>query len=343
MGILLSVLAEKTGLAYKGNDVELKGVNTLDKAGPQELSFLVSHKYLPMLQTTRAGAVLVEEKHAESVPSALVSSGNVYLDWMKVVNQFAKPQGCLSGVSDKAYIHTEAVVHETASVYPFAFIGAGAEIGPNVAIFPGCYVGEDCRIGKGCILYPNSVLMVGTVLGDNVILQPGSVLGADGYGYAQGPTGHTKIPQIGNVELGNNVEIGANSTIDRAALDSTSIGDGTKIDNLVMLAHNVKVGQHCLIISQVGVAGSTKIGDNVILAGQAGVVDNIEIGDNSKVGPQTGVNKSLPSGAQVWGSPAVEYGTCLKHYARIPKIPELFLRVKKLEKELEKTKNASRE
>ncbi len=318
MGILLSALAKKAGLSYSGRDVELKGVNTLDKAGPEDLSFLVSHKYLPMLQTTKAGAVLVEEKHAKSVPSALISSGNVYLDWMTVVNEFAKPQGSLSGISDLAYIHTGAVVHETASVYPFSFIGDGVEVGADAVVFPGCYLGENCKIGKGCILYPNAVLMAGTVLGENVIIQPGAVLGADGYGYAQGPTGHVKIPQIGTVRLGSNVEVGANSTIDRAALDATSIGDGTKIDNLVMLAHNVKVGRHCLIISQVGVAGSTKIGDNVILAGQAGVADNMEIGDNVKVGPQAGVGKNLSSGAQVWGSPAVDYGTCLKHYARIP-------------------------
>ena len=172
MSIRLSVLAEKLGLSFTGSDYDVTGVNTLEKAGAGEISFLVNPKYSQQLESTKAGCVLTTKSYADKVECALVSS-NVYMDLAKIVDVFAEPQGCLSGISELAYVHPEAKVDETATVYPFAFIGAGASVGAGSTVFAGCYIGENSRIGSGCILYPNIVVMGGITLGDNVILQPG--------------------------------------------------------------------------------------------------------------------------------------------------------------------------
>jgi UDP-3-O-[3-hydroxymyristoyl] glucosamine N-acyltransferase len=340
MKIKLSALAEKLGLDHTGEDIEIAGVNTLDKAGPEDISFLVNPKYVHQLDTTRAGCVLTSGPYVEKVGRALVSA-NVYMDLAKIVDFFAKPQGCLSGVSELAFIHPEAKVDPSATVYPFAFVGARASVGPGSSVFAGCYVGEDSSIGANCLLYPHAVVMGGVTLGDNVILQPGAVLGGDGYGYAQTPVGHMKIPQIGTLIVEDNVEIGSNTAIDRAALDTTRIGRGTKIDNLVQIGHNVQIGEHCLIIGQVGIGGSTKVGNHVVLAGQVGVADNADIGDGAMIGAQSGIAGKVEGGSRLAGSPAMPAGTFLKSAGFcMPKLPELFRRVKALEKELNAVKAA---
>ncbi|WP_419788050.1 UDP-3-O-(3-hydroxymyristoyl)glucosamine N-acyltransferase [Pseudodesulfovibrio sp.] len=343
MRIKLSALAEKLGLEYTGADFEITGVNTLDKAEADEISFLVNPKYAPELKTTKAGCVLTTGSYADKVERALLSA-NVYMDLAKVVNLFAEPQGCLSGISELAFIHPSAQLAENVTVYPFAFIGANAVVGEGSTIFTGCYVGEGSFIGSNCTLYPNVVVMGGLSLGNNVILQPGAVLGGDGYGYAQTPAGHMKIPQIGTVIVEDNVEIGANSAIDRAALDNTRIGAGTKIDNLVQIGHNVQVGQHCLLIGQVGIGGSSHVGNGVVLAGQVGVADNSNIGDGVMVAGQSGIHGNVEAGSRLAGSPVMPAGTFLKAAGVcFPKLPELFKRVKMLEKELDALKKQSEE
>ena len=340
MKIKLSALAEKLGLDHTGDDMEITGVNTLEKAGPEDISFLVNPKYAQLLDTTRAGCVLTSGPYADRVARALVSS-NVYMDLATVVNLFAKPQGCLQGVSEFAYVHPEAMVDASATVYPFAFIGARAVVGARSVVFPGCYVGEDSAVGTDCLLYPNAVVMGEVRLGDNVILQPGAVLGGDGYGYAQTPLGHMKIPQIGTVVVEDGVEIGSNTAIDRAALDTTRIGRGTKIDNLVQIGHNVQVGEHCLIIGQVGIGGSTKVGNHVVLAGQVGVADNADIGDGAMIAAQSGLAGKVEPGSKLAGSPVMPAATYLKAAGScMPRLPELFRRVKALEKELNAVKAA---
>jgi len=330
----LSAVAGKVGLAFTGHDLDVAGVNTLALAGPGEIAPLFSRKYLPELAASRAGVVLCAEGFAPAGRTCLISA-NPKLDWARVVALFARPQGCLTGVSPQAYVHPEASLGPDCTVYPFAFVGARAVVGAGSALFPGVYVGEDCVLGASCTLYPNCVLMAGTVLGERVAVHAGTVLGSDGFGYAQGPAGHVKIPQVGNVVIGNDVEIGANTAIDRAALDATRIGDGTKIDNLVQIAHNVETGRHCLIISQVGIAGSTKLGHGVVLAGQAGLRDNISLGDGVQVAAQSGVGVDLPPGALVGGSPSMDAATFLKMSLMLPKLPELARRVRRLEKALE--------
>lgn len=339
MPFQLKELAERLGIESRGPDKTIRGVNTLEKAGPDEIAFLASPKYAHLLESTHAGAVLLDEKHAPRVESALVSA-HVRLDWARVVMLFARPQGSMRGRHELAYVHPEAVIHESATVYPFAFIGPRAEIGAGATVFPGCYVGEDCRVGEGSTLYPNVVLMAGTRLGSNVVIHPGTSIGADGYGYVQGPAGHVKVPQIGRVEIEDDVEIGANSAVDRAALDATRIGRGTKIDNLVQIAHNVQIGPCCLLVSQVGIAGSTTVGAGVVMGGQAGVADNLSIGDGAMLAPQVGVGRDVPAKAAIGGSPQMEYNTYLRAGLALPKLPELLHRVRRLEKEIESLKAA---
>jgi UDP-3-O-[3-hydroxymyristoyl] glucosamine N-acyltransferase len=330
----VSEVAGKVGLTFSGHDFEICAVNTLVLAGPADLAPLLNRKHLPELAQSRAGAVLCEEKYASKGRTCLLSQ-NVKLDWARVVALFARPQGCLTGVSPQAYVHPEAVLGPGVTVYPFAFVGARATLGQGTTLFPGVYVGEDCVLGQDCILYPNSVLLAATVLGDRVTIHAGAVLGSDGYGYAQSPAGHVKIPQVGVVAVGSDVEIGANSTVDRAALDATRIGDGTKIDNLAQIAHNVQIGRNCLIVSQAGIAGSTRLGNGVVLGGQVGLRDNISLGDGVQVAGQSGVGVDLPAGAMVGGSPSMDAATFLKMSLTLPKLPELARRVRKLEKALE--------
>ncbi|MBT8763271.1 UDP-3-O-(3-hydroxymyristoyl)glucosamine N-acyltransferase [Desulfohalobiaceae bacterium Ax17] len=331
--MLLSELAQKLGLKLVGDDLEITGVNTLDKAKEDEISFLANPKYIPLLKTTKAGAVIVDEEHATKLNRALISA-NPYLDFVRTVQLFAKPQGSFTGQSPLAYIHEAAEVHPSATIYPHVYIGPGARIGENTQIFPSCYIGENSVIGDNCIIYPNVSIMARTIIGNKVIIHAGVVIGSDGFGFAQGELGLEKFPQVGQVIIEDNVEIGANTTIDRAALGETRIGQGTKIDNLVQIGHNVKVGENSILVAQVGIAGSTTLGKNVILAGQVGVAGHLEIGDNCRVAAQAGVGKTLPPNTDVGGSPAMEHSAYLRSSVLMPKLPELFKKIRQLEKEI---------
>ncbi len=333
----LSELAEKLGaqllLGDGFEDIVVTGINTLEEAGPSELSFLSNPKYTGQLKTTGAGAVIVRPEHSSEVKRALVAD-QPYELFARALTLFMHPQGSFQGVSHLAHIDHTAAVGENCNIYPFSFIGPRVVLGKGCSVFPGCYIGEDCVIGDGCVLYPHVTLMAGTVIGSGCVLQPGVVIGAEGFGFIRVQDGISKIPQIGIAEIGNNVEIGANSTVDRAVLSKTTIGDGTRIDNLVQIGHNVKMGKNCLIVAQVGIAGSTQVGDNVTMAGQAGLSGHLHIGSNSTIGPQSGVAKDIPEGKVVSGTPTMDYNIYLRMATLMPKIPELFKRVSSLEKEL---------
>ena len=315
----LSEIAAQLGLILQGDDAEVIGVNTLEGAGPDEVSFLANPKYADQLAATRAGAVIVRPEHAGDVRRALISE-NPYQDFGRVLELFAAPQGSFSGISPLAFIHPDAELGDGVTVYPFVYIGPHATVESGVKLFPGVYVGENVRIGKGCILHP------------------GSVLGADGFGFARTPAGIQKIPQVGKVTIGNAVEVGANAAIDRAVLDATRIGDGTKIDNLAQIGHNVQIGRNGFVVSQVGISGSTTVGDNCTFAGQVGIAGHLHIGDNVTIGPQSGVAKDIPSDVVVGGTPTVDQRTYMRTLALMPRFPELFKRLSKLEKELEELK-----
>ncbi len=333
--ISLSKVAQLLSLSLKGEDKEVTGVNTLELAGPCDVSFLANPKYIDKLENTKAGAVIIAPEHADKVECALVSE-NPYLDFGRILHVFAKKQGSFEGISELAHICDEVELGQSVTIYPFAYIGPNVKIGNNVTIFPNVYIGENCQIGDNSILYPNCVLMSDTVLGDKCIIHAGVVLGADGFGFIRDNDIVNKIPQIGKVIIGNSVEVGANTTIDRAVLDSTKIKNHTKIDNLVQVGHNVEIGECSLIVSQVGISGSTIIGKNATFAGQAGIAGHLKIGDNVTIAPKSGVAKDIADNATVGGAPAVDQMTFMKTLTLMPKFPELFKRISKLEKELAK-------
>jgi UDP-3-O-[3-hydroxymyristoyl] glucosamine N-acyltransferase len=332
-------LAEKLGLVLTGEvpSVNIKGINTLEAAGPGELSFLANPKYLPFLKSTGASAVIVDEAHAPEVKCALVSR-NPYLDFGRALSFFARKEGCLGGISELAFIHPEAELGEGCVAYPFVFVGARAKIGKGCVLFPGVYVGEDCVLGDNCLLYPHVVLLSRVELGEACELSPGVVLGADGFGFTRknssGASGIQRIPQTGFVRLGKEVSVGANTAIDRGVLGPTKVGDETKIDNLVQIGHNADIGREAIIVAQSGIAGSVKTGDRVTLAAQAGISGHLRIGDDAVIGPRSGVAKDVPDNFSGGGSPLVDGQTFLRTLALMPKLPELARRIARLEKEL---------
>ena len=327
----ISQIAKSLGLSYQGEDFTVTRVNTLGEAGSTELSFLSNPKYISQLASTKAGAVILRKEHAHSVKNAIVCE-EPYHAFAQCIALFAEPEGTFIGVSPFASIDPSAEIGEDCTIYPYVYIGAYAKIGKGCKLFPGTYVGEHCQLGDNCVLYPNSVLMSQTILGNSCTLQPGAILGGEGYGFVRTPQGIHKIPQIGKVEIGNKVEVGANTTIDRAALSATRIGDGTCIDNLVQVGHNVSFGKNCFVIAQSGIAGSTTFGDNCTLAAQAGVSGHLHIGDNVTIGPQAGVAKNLEENSVVSGSPSTPYSNYMRISALTPKLPDLFKRMSKLEK-----------
>jgi UDP-3-O-[3-hydroxymyristoyl] glucosamine N-acyltransferase len=333
----LHELAATLGLQVQGPDVEIQGVASLELAGGHDLSFLSGPKHAPLLTETKAGAVILPQEYANQTHRALISA-NPYLDFARASRLFEKPQGSQTGHSALAFIHPEARVHPTAVIYPFVFIGPRVEVAEDCRLFCGVYLGEDCRVGARTTLYPNVVLMAGTILGQDVIIHPGTVLGSDGFGYTPSPDGLEKVPQVGRLVIEDQVEIGANCAIDRATLDATRIGRGTKIDNLVQIGHNVEVGPNGILVSQVGIAGSTKLGCRVTLAGQVGIADHLRLGDDCRVGAKSGVNRSLEGGQDYLGSPAVEARKFMRIAASWNRLPDLSKRVAALEKELEALK-----
>ncbi len=330
----LGELAERLGAELRGDPgVEVRGVAPLDRAGADEVSFLSNPKYAPLLATTGAAAVIVAPGVEVPGRAALVTE-NPYLAFARAVALLHPQELPRRGVEPGAWIHPSARLGPDVTALSGCYVDEEAEVGDRTVLFPGAYVGRGARIGRDCVLYPNAVVREGCVLGDRVILQPGAVVGSDGYGYARDGSRHVKIPQVGIVVLEDDVEVGANTTIDRAALGETRIRRGTKIDNLVQIGHNVEVGEDCLIVAQVGVSGSTRVGNRVVLAGQVGLVGHIKIGDGAMVGAQSGVTGDVPAGAAVTGSPALPHREFLRIQPVVRRLPELRQKVRQLERRL---------
>ncbi len=330
----LSKLAQYLKRDFKGKDVEIRGCNTLMDAKEDEISFLSNPKYVKYLALTRAGAVVLGPEYAERTNCSIIISENPYLDFAKIVSLFAKEQGEFQGISDGSFIHKEAIIGENVTIYPHVYIGPRAKIGDNTTIFSGSYIGEDVSIGKECLIYPNVVIMGGCVIGNKVILHPGVVIGSDGFGFAMENGVREKFPQIGRVVIEDNVEIGANTTVDRASLGETRIGRGTKIDNQVQIGHNVIIGENSVIVAQVGIAGSTRIGNNVILAGQVGIAGHVKITDGVIIGAKSGVGKDINKTGVYSGIPVMEHSKFLRLSSLLPKLYDIYREFKKLKKEV---------
>ncbi|HDD35463.1 MAG TPA: UDP-3-O-(3-hydroxymyristoyl)glucosamine N-acyltransferase [Candidatus Desulfofervidus auxilii] len=325
-------------------DIEIKGLAPIEKAKAGDITFIANPRYKKYLTQTQASAVIVP-LDIKDAPVALIRTKNPYLTYARVAQLFYRWPYQFRGISSGAFIAEGVRLGKNVTIYPFSFIESGTEIGDETIVFTGVYIGPNVKIGKKVIIYPNVSILADCEIGSGVIIHSGAVIGSDGFGFAPDEKGnYVKIPQLGRVRIEDDVEIGANTTIDRAALGETVIKKGTKIDNLVQIAHNVEIGENSIIVAQVGIAGSTKIGNRVTLAGQVGVVGHIEIGDGVTIGAKSGVPKSVSAGQTVAsGVPAMPYQTYLRTMLLLPRLPEFTSRLKKLEKELTILKNKIKE
>lgn len=300
------VAALVEGELFGDGAVRLDGVAALDGAGPGDLSFLSNGRYLTQFQASRAGAVLCTREHRDATPGPTVRIvvTDPHRALLRVVRVLVPEAERPSGVEATAIVGRGAALGEDVYLGPHVVVGKGARIGDRSVLMAHTVVGDGAQVGADATLHPHVVLYPGTVVGDRVTLHAGVRLGCDGFGYVPGPSGHDKIPHHGRCRVGDDVEIGANSTVDRGSVGDTVIGPGTKIDNLVQIGHNVRIGARCLIMAQVGVAGSTIVEDEVILAGQAGLAGHFTVGKRARVGAQAGVIGDVAAGTTVSGYPA---------------------------------------
>ncbi len=327
----LKELARLVGGEIVGSgDVRITGVAGIKEAREGEITFLANSKYESYLATTHASAVIADRD--DGSPKPLIKVSNPYLAFLKVMSLFSegRPEARQKGIHQTAIVAKSAVVAGDVSIGAYCFVGEDAVIGARTTILPLVCILDGVNIGEDGLLYPHVTVRENCIIGNRVILHSGVVIGSDGFGYAKDGDVNRKIPQIGIVQIEDDVEIGANAAIDRATTDVTLIKRGAKIDNLVQIAHNVVVGEDSILAAQVGVSGSTQLGRNVVLAGQAGLVGHIQIGDNAMVGAQGGVTKSIPANMRVSGYPAREHGSARRIYALIARLPELFRDFKRL-------------
>lgn len=312
--------------------IRITGAAAVTDAAEGKVTFFANPKYLPQLKASRASVALVPLDFCEPIPAIAIRVKNPSLAFAQLLEKFVPPAvRFFPGVHPTAVVASSAVLGENVSIQPFVVIEDGARIGANSVIGAHGYVGHEATIGPDCQFAPRVTIGAGCLIGARVLIHSGAVLGSDGFGFEFSGGRHVKIPQTGIVQVDDDVEIGANVTIDRARFGRTWIGEGTKIDNLVQIAHNVVIGKHCLLIAQTGISGSTRLGNFVTLAGQVGVVGHIEIGDKVTVGAQAGVSKSLKPGETFWGSPAQPMRETLEQLASARRLPKLLERVKRLE------------
>jgi UDP-3-O-[3-hydroxymyristoyl] glucosamine N-acyltransferase len=314
-------------------DLLIQGLASLEGATPRDITFIAHNRYARRAAHSRAAAFVVGPDQA-GLARPLIIVGQPYLAYARLAAHFAPDRNVRPGVSPQAVVGREVQLGREVAVAPLVYIGDGVRLGDRVTVMPGCVLGDQVAIGADSFLHPNVTILDRCTLGERVIIHSGTVIGADGFGFVPGAEGHEKIPQLGTVVIEDDVEIGANCAIDRGALDETRVGRGVKIDNLVHLAHNVIVGDHSLLVAQVGVAGSTKLGKRVTLAGQVGLVGHIELGDGVTVGSQSGVNHSVPPGQTVSGYPARPHKEWIRLMGHLPKLPEMYKRLKELERRL---------
>jgi len=335
----LKKIANLVGGNVIGNDsFIIEGINSLDAAAQGEISFFADRKYKESLGKTKASAIIVSEENLLfKGPQVVVS--NPALAYAKVASIFASPVPRYPGISEQAVLHDSTRIGKDVSIYPLVYVGEEALIGDGVIMFPGVFIGDRVKIGNGTIIYPNVTILHDCQIGNNVIINAGTVIGSDGFGFVRDGPVSVKIPQIGMVQIDDDVEIGANSCIDRAASGKTWVKRGVKTDNFVHVAHNVIIGEDTIVVAQVAISGSVHIGRQVIIGGQVAISDHVEIGDRVMIGSQSGVPKSIPSGEVVSGTPAMPHRLWLKTSGIIRRLPQFNEHLRHLEKrvaELEK-------
>jgi UDP-3-O-[3-hydroxymyristoyl] glucosamine N-acyltransferase len=337
MGMKLEELSARIGTVLRGDrDLEVSACAGLDTAGPKDISFVSNRKYVKFLDRTRAGAVVVSQEDADrEVRVNLLIADDPYFAFREAVvalhgfRRHPKPT-----LSEQASIDPSVAIGGGSCIQPFVFIAEGARIGKRSVIYPHCYVGREAVVGDDCILYPSVTIYDQCILGDRVTLHTGCVIGQDGFGYATHQGGHHKIPQVGTVVIEDDVELGANCTIDRATVGSTRIGKGTKCSNLVAIGHGTQVGSHNLLVAQVGVAGSVQTGSYVSMGGQAGVAGHLKIGRGAQVAAKSGVMNDVPPDTQVGGQPAQLLIKAKRNFLALSRFSNLLQQVRELHKKI---------
>lgn len=312
----------------------------IEEGIPGAISFLSNPKYTHYIYDTQSSIVLVNKDFIpeKEIKATLIKVDNAYESLAKLLNLYEMSKPKKTGIDSLAYIAPTAKIGQNVYIAPFAYVGDGAEIGDNTSLHPHATVESGAKVGNNCILYPHATLYHDCRVGNNCILHAGSVVGADGFGFAPSPEGYEKIPQIGIAILEDNVEIGANTCVDRATMGATIVRKGVKLDNLIQIAHNVEVGSHTVMASQVGIAGSTKVGEWCMFGGQVGLAGHIKVGDKVNCGAQAGIANNVKSGSTIMGSPAFEVKGFMKSSAAFKKLPEMYLELNALKKELEELK-----
>ena len=336
MGRRLSELAELGGGRVQGDPERLiDGIATLSEAGETDISFVIP-TYRERAPASSAGAFLVGEEMANLEGDLLIAPSPRHA-LARLIDEFhPPPERPAASVHPTAALDPEASVDRSATVGAFAVVGAGSRVEAGAVLHPHVVVGRECRVGSDAVLHPHVVLYDHTEVGARAIVHAGVVLGADGYGFASDRNGHVKLRHVGRTVVESDAEIGANTTVDRALLSETRIGAGTKIDNLVQVGHNARIGRNCLLVSQAGVSGSTRLGEGVVLAGQSGVAGHLEIGDGARVVAKSAVFKSVDSGRTVAGIPAVDAGRWRRTQALLNRLDEMSKRLREIERRLER-------
>lgn len=336
MTITVAQIAQWINATVEGDDsIEITGLAKIEQARSGHLTFIANPKYAKYSETTGASAILVPKDFAPCTKTVLRVE-NPYYAFLKLAQQFYRQTAQVeTGVHATAIIGEGTSLGDSVAIGAYVVIGKNCEIGKGTIIFPGTFVGDGAKIGDACLIYPNVSIREGCLIGHNCILHMGAVIGSDGFGYAFEGGQYHKLPQMGIVVLEDDVEIGANTTIDRATLGETRIQQGTKLDNLIQIAHNVQIGRHTAMAAQVGISGSTKIGNYVQVGGQAGFAGHLSIGDQAKIGAQAGVTKSVPANQFYSGYPARPFRREMREHAGVAKLPELMKRIKELENKVQ--------
>jgi len=320
--------------SIKGDEhLLISGINSLDKASAGEISFFFDSRYRDVIKDTGASALIVSELIDDYKGSQVVVS-DPKLAYARIAGIFAPPVARFDGISRNAAIDETSSIGRNASIYPMVYVGKEAVIGDDVTLYPGVFIGDRVTVGDRTVVYPNVSIMRDCIVGRDVVIHAGCVIGSDGFGYVRDGAENVKFPQLGIVQIDDNVEIGANTTIDRAANGKTLIQRGVKLDNLVQVAHNVTVGEDTVIAALTGISGSVRIGREVIIGGQTGFRDHIEIGDRAVIGSAAGVHKSIPAGETVLGDPAMPPKLWMRTRSLIAKLPEINERLRNLEKKI---------
>ena len=321
------------GMVVGDGDTPLTGFAPSDRAQRGDLTFAESEEYLARAEQGEASAIIVPGEVASN-HKVLIRVANARVAFARAMELFFPEPPVTPGIHPTAVIAKSAQIHETAQIGPYCVIGERVRIGAGTALHGADFVADDCRLGDAVVLFPNVTLYARTHLGNRVRIHAGTVIGADGFGYVLDAGAHRKVPQIGNVVIGDDVELGANVTIDRGALKATVIGKGTKIDNLVQIAHNVEIGEHCLLVAQAGVAGSSHLGNYVVLGGQVGIAGHLKLSDRVSLTAQSGVMDDVPEGEKWMGTPAQPDLATKRQILATRRLPALLKRVRLLEKKL---------